>query len=155
MGNEGGFLSCLILFFILLALNVVLQLANDSYGADFGAHPDEAAHVVTSLMVRDYMVGGFIEELNPVDYAKRYYDFFPKVAIGHYPPLFYMFGGAWLVLSASADWCLVSFGSNRDPCGASQSSPRADYARCHGLCGHSAGCGHRHHFGHRSRVGGG
>lgn len=107
MGNEGGFLFCLILFFILLALNVALQLANDSYGADFGAHPDEAAHVVTSLMVRDYMVGGFIEELNPVDYAKRYYDFFPKVAIGHYPPLFYILGGAWLVFSASADWCLV------------------------------------------------
>ena len=106
-GNQGGRVYCSILFFILLALNVVLQLANGSYEADFGAHPDEGAHVVTSLMVRDYIVGGFIEELNPVDYAKRYYDSFPKVAIGHYPPLFYMFGGAWLVFSASANWCLA------------------------------------------------
>ena len=106
-GNNEGVLYCSILFFILLALNVVLQLANGSYEADFGAHPDEGAHVVTSLMVRDYVVGGFIEELNPIDYAKRYYDTFPKVAIGHYPPLFYMLSGAWLVFSASANWCLI------------------------------------------------
>lgn len=60
-------------------------------GSDLGGDPDEPAHAVTSLMVRDYLAGGFLQ--NPATFAKRYYEDFPKVALGHYPPGYYLLGG--------------------------------------------------------------
>lgn len=72
----------------LLALG--LQWFNGAWQADFGAHPDEAAHVVTGLMIRDYIAGGFLTEFHPLRYAETYYDHFPRVALGHYPPGFYL-----------------------------------------------------------------
>lgn len=62
---------------------------------DLGGDPDEPAHAVTSLMVRDYLAGGFLQP--PAEFAKRYYADFPKVAIGHYPPVYYLFGGLALL----------------------------------------------------------
>jgi hypothetical protein len=117
LGNDGGTMFRAMLFFSLLATNIVLQLVNGSYGSDFGAHPDEGAHVVTSLMVRDYMSGGFIDQINPVAYAKGYYEAFPKVAIGHYPPLFYLLSGAWLVFGTSVHWFLVFSALMTSMCG--------------------------------------
>lgn len=62
---------------------------------DLGGDPDEPAHAVTSLLVRDYLAGGFLQ--HPAEYARRYYADFPKVALGHYPPLYYLFGGTGLL----------------------------------------------------------
>jgi hypothetical protein len=100
-------LHAVILFLCLLVVNVFLQVANNSYVSDFGAHPDEGAHVVTSLMVRDYLAGGFLESSSPVAYAKSYYAIFPKVAIGHYPPLFYVIAGGWLLFAATVESLLL------------------------------------------------
>ncbi len=116
-GNGGDAMFLAMLFFSLLATNIVLQVFNGSHGCDFGAHPDEGAHVVTSLMVRDYMTGGFLDEMNPVTYAKGYYAAFPKVAIGHYPPLFYFLAGAWLVFGTSVHWFLVFSALMTSTCG--------------------------------------
>ena len=71
-------------------LALTLQWHNGAWQADFGAHPDEAAHVVTGLMIRDYLAGGFLTEAHPMRYAEAYYDHFPRVALGHYPPGFYL-----------------------------------------------------------------
>lgn len=81
--QEGGVLVALV------ALAAAFQLAAGAWRSDFGGHADEGAHVVTSLMVRDYLAGGWLETPHPVRYAEAYYERFPKVAIGHYPPLFY------------------------------------------------------------------
>ena len=107
-----------ILFPCLLAVNVFLQVANNSYVSDFGAHPDEAAHVVTSLMVRDYLAGGFLDCASPVSYAKLYYEVFPKVAIGHYPPLFYVIAGGWLLFAPTVDSILLFSALLTSLCGA-------------------------------------
>ncbi len=64
--------------------------------SDLGGDPDEPAHAVTSLMVRDYLAGGFWQ--NPASFAKRYYADFPKVALGHYPPGYYLLGGLALLI---------------------------------------------------------
>lgn len=63
--------------------------------SDLGGDPDEAAHAVTSLMVRDYLV----DELgqHPMKFARTYYDHFPRVALGHFPPFFYLIAGMWLL----------------------------------------------------------
>jgi hypothetical protein len=46
-------------------------------------------------MVRDYLAGSLGR--NPLSYAREYYEHFPKVALGHYPPAYYLAGGLVLL----------------------------------------------------------
>ena len=82
---------------ILWAVSVALQMHNGAFSADIGADPDEPAHAVTSLMMRDYLAHGLFKGEHPLRFAQRYYDHFPKVALGHYPPGFYTLSGIWLL----------------------------------------------------------
>jgi hypothetical protein len=51
-------------------------------------------------MVREYLAHHLFE--NPLRFAENYYVHFPKVAIGHWPPLFYFVEAVWtLVFGAS------------------------------------------------------
>jgi len=63
---------------------------------EFGVHPDEAGHYVTGLMVRDYVTNGFPG--SPVGFARTYYGHYPKVAIGQWPPMFYVCQAAWTLV---------------------------------------------------------
>lgn len=89
----------LAVFFFLVTL--WLQWRNQAYVAELGAEGDEAAHFVTSLLVRNYAADGMPG--NPVSYAERLYFHYPKVAFGVWPPLFHLSGGIWMWL----------FGANR------------------------------------------
>jgi len=73
-----------------------MQLAGGAYRAEFGAEPDEAAHYVTGLVVRDYVAAGFPG--NPLRFASNYYEHYPKVALGHWPPVFYVGQSAWTLV---------------------------------------------------------
>ncbi len=75
-----------------------------AYQSEFGGHPDEAAHVVTGLFIRDalvetwhYATGGF--HGSPVrigkEFADRYYTHYPKIGLGVWPPFFYLVQSAW------------------------------------------------------------
>lgn len=51
-------------------------------------------------MVRDYIAAGFPGP--PLPYARNYYLHYPEVALGHWPPFFYVLQAAWtLVFTAS------------------------------------------------------
>lgn len=95
------------MFLVLFALSLGLQVRSGAYESDFGGHPDEAAHVVTGLMLRDYIAGPFWSGTHPMRYAEDYYSRFPKVAIGHYPPGFYVIKGLWLLPSRSQTAALL------------------------------------------------
>ncbi len=71
-----------------------LQWRGSAHGSDLGGDPDEAAHAVTSLMVRDYLFQA--PGQHPLRFAEQYYDRLPRVALGHYPPGFYALAGVWL-----------------------------------------------------------
>jgi hypothetical protein len=73
----------------------LLQWAGGAYRAEFLGHDDEAAHFVTGLMVRDYLASGL--PAPPLAYAENYYFHYPKVAIGHWPPFFYVVQGVWML----------------------------------------------------------
>lgn len=75
---------------------VILQLLSGAYRAEFAGYPDESAHYVTSLMVRDFIASGDYTE--PMKFANDYYAHYPKVALGHWPPVFYALGGTWMLL---------------------------------------------------------
>lgn len=87
---------------------ILLQDHNEAGRSDFGADPDEPAHVVTGLMMRDYFVSGLWHGEPPMRFAQAYYDHFPKVALGHYPPGFYMLAGLWLLpFPTKSAWLLL------------------------------------------------
>ena len=89
-------------FVLAFGLALLLQVKNGAYLSDLGGDPDEAAHAVTSLMVWDYLAQGIPS--NPMAFAQSYYEYFPKVALGHYPPGFYVVGavavGLWRDISS-------------------------------------------------------
>lgn len=85
------------LFFVAV---VALQLASGAYRSEFGSYPDEPAHYVTSLMLRDYLT--HFDPLSPVKFARAYYHHYPKVAFGHWPPFFYIVQGVWMLLFSAS-----------------------------------------------------
>ena len=94
-----------IVFAACLALSLVFQTSRGAWNSDLGGDPDEAAHAVTSLMVRDFLAGGWRQP--PLRFAQQYYADFPKVALGHYPPGYYIVAGLWLLPSASVHSLLL------------------------------------------------
>lgn len=82
------------------------QWQSGAYRSEFGGHPDEAAHYVTGLFVREAVcaipacVGS--RSIAPLASFKQdapdgFYSRYPKVALGVWPPLFYMVQSAWTI----------------------------------------------------------
>jgi len=83
-------------FLVLLALIVLGQWLGGAYHAEFAEDPDESAHYVTGLMVRDYVGAGF--PWPPMEFAERFHAQYPRVALGHWPPFFYGIESVWMLL---------------------------------------------------------
>ncbi len=81
---------------LLLAAVVGLQAAGKVYTSELAGYSDEPAHYVTGLMVRDYLLSGFHQ--GPMSFAQEYYEHYPKVAIGNWPPMFYAVQAGWSLL---------------------------------------------------------
>ncbi len=87
------------------ALALIFHFASGSASSELGAHPDEAAHFVTGLMVRDYIASGL--HGSPLHYADEYYKHYPKIGLGVWPPFFYVVQAAWtLIFPAKSGWVL-------------------------------------------------
>ena len=93
-----------VLFFSLL-LTLTFAVAGGGFASDLGGDPDEAAHAVTALMLRDYLSSGMSQ--HPMAFAKAYYADFPRVALGHYPPLYYVLTAPLLLLHCSVGTLLI------------------------------------------------
>jgi len=91
----------------LVLLVVALQIESGAYRSDFAANEDEPAHVVSSLMVRDYFASGWRE--SPLRFAEQYYIHYPKVAIGHWPPGFHLSEALWMLVFGRNRPAILSF----------------------------------------------
>ena len=80
----------------LLGVTVLLQIRGGVYGSEFGQDADEPAHVVTGLMAYDFVAG--MDWSEPMRFAENYYLHYPKVALGHWPPVFYVVQSAWMAV---------------------------------------------------------
>lgn len=89
-----------VVFAAFLFVVLLLQMASGAYRSEFGAYPDEPAHYVTSLMVREYVTGP--QPIWPLKFAENYYAHYPKVAFGHWPPLFYVVQAGWMMLFSAS-----------------------------------------------------
>src|ERR1700722_397874 len=70
-----------------------LQVYRNGYRSSLANHPDEAGHFVSGLCVLDYLRAGW--GTNPIRFVESYYAHYPKVAIGHWPPMFFVMQAAW------------------------------------------------------------
>ncbi len=86
----------LFVVFLVLALWQASRLGG--FDSDLGGDPDEGAHAVTSLMMKDYLTQGLVHGRSPLAFAEKYYQTFPKVALGHYPPGYYLPAAGALIL---------------------------------------------------------
>jgi Dolichyl-phosphate-mannose-protein mannosyltransferase len=92
-----------ILCFSLIAAG--LQIRSGCYRAELAAYPDEPAHATTGLAFEQYLVHGFPE--SPRRFLLDYYRHYPKVAIGHWPPLLYLFEAAAMLVFSPSKYALL------------------------------------------------
>ncbi len=71
----------------------VIQWGGGAFHAEFDGFSDEASHFMTGLMLRDYMLQWPFP--SPRVWAEQYYIHYPRVALGHWPPLFHLVEAAW------------------------------------------------------------
>lgn len=92
-----------ILCFSLIAAG--LQIRSGCYRAELAAYPDEPAHATTGLAFEQYLVHGFPG--SPRRFLLDYYRHYPKVAIGHWPPLLYIFEAAAMLVFSPSKFALL------------------------------------------------
>ena len=62
---------------------------------DFGGFEDEPAHMVTSVMMREYATS--FDPAHPIRFIEDYYLHYPKVASGHWPPVLHFTLGSIMI----------------------------------------------------------
>ncbi len=95
----------LLIIFSLLFLWGYAAILLDHMGAfraDFNGNPDEASHVMTGVLIRDYLVSGVQQP--PIRFAERHYLAYPKSSFGIWPPLFHFAEGAWFLIFEPSRW---------------------------------------------------
>lgn len=90
---------------VFLAIAIGLAVFTGAYASDFGAFDDEPSHVVTGVMLRQWIEDGFPA---PLAYAKDYYVHYPKVAFGQWPPVFYVLQAGWMLFGGVGVTSLVT-----------------------------------------------
>jgi hypothetical protein len=83
-----------VVFCAALLIVLAIQWQSGCHEAELSSYPDEPAHYVTGVMVRQYLAGGWRQE-SPIRFAEQYYLHYPKVALGHWPPVFYLAQSIW------------------------------------------------------------
>jgi len=94
-------------FLCYLPLVLLLQYQSGIYQSELSHQPDESAHVVTSLMIHDYVKTGL--GTSPLRFAENYYVHYPKVSIGVWPPVFHSTAAFWMMLFGRTHTALVIF----------------------------------------------
>ena len=100
-----------LVFGVFLAETVALQWFVGAYSSDYASYAsDEAAHFVTSLMLRDFMAGmAGISLVDPWAFAQEYDLHYPKVAIGHWPPVLHTAAAAWMLVGGTSRTTIMIF----------------------------------------------
>jgi len=84
-------------FLIFFICVVALQAYSRAFeSATRAMNPDEPAHIVTGLMAHDYLTKGLGQP--PMQFARTFYIHYPKVALGHWPPMFYVDQALWMLV---------------------------------------------------------
>jgi hypothetical protein len=95
-----------VVFLAFLAVALAFQWLGSAFSGDFSQNADEAAHYVTGVMVHDYLRA--FPWPAPMPFARAFYNDYPKVALGHWPPGFYIVQAAWMLVFSPSRASLVT-----------------------------------------------
>jgi Dolichyl-phosphate-mannose-protein mannosyltransferase len=107
VSRRAEYFTAAVVYAALTLLAIAAQYRSGAYGSDFSLDPDEPAHAVSCLMVRDYLVQSF--PASPLAFARDFYAHYPKVAIGHWPPLFYCTEAVWMLAAGRSRIAMLLF----------------------------------------------
>ena len=93
-GRALARVAAVVCLYWLLALGLAWRAG--AFDGTWGADPDEASHFLNGVMVFDYAGAGFPG--HPLRYAEKYYEHYPKIGLGHWPPLFAVVEAAWFMV---------------------------------------------------------
>jgi len=103
-----GGLGVALVFALFLAAVVGLQWRSGAFQSEFGGlEPDESAHYLTGLMVRDYLAA--LAPAPPLKFAENYYLHYPRVAFGMWPPFYHVSLGVWTLIFSSTQFSVLLF----------------------------------------------
>jgi hypothetical protein len=97
-------------FLLFLGVAIALQHWSGAYETEFSGYPDEPAHFVAGTMAYAYLSKPPLGP--PLPFAADYYVHYPKVAIGHWPPVFPAIQGLWYLafgVSRTSALLLIAF----------------------------------------------
>ncbi len=95
-----------ILFLLLFGIvTLLMQFLTGVYDSELSHYPDESAHIVTSLMVRDYIAAGHLAP--PLAFAEEYYVHYPKIGLGMWPPVYYCLTASWLLMNGVSSYSFL------------------------------------------------
>jgi hypothetical protein len=78
-------------------ITVCLQWTAGAWQTGWGTDPDAPAHLVSAIAIREYARDGLPAGRNPFEFGHEFYARFPKVAIGHWPPVYHTMLALWLL----------------------------------------------------------
>ena len=87
---------------VYLAFCLLLDTSTGAWRTPFLAFADEPSHFVGSVMFHDWLRSGRL--LQPMAFARQYYEHYPYFAVGYWPPLFYAVAGVWFLLAGVGRW---------------------------------------------------
>jgi hypothetical protein len=102
-----GFLRLAIVLIALYSVTLLCLWTSGSFRGEFADQPDEGAHYVTGLLLHDYLAG--FHYSSPLQFAENFYIHYPKVALGHWPPMFYLLQAAWTLIFSVSHTSLMLF----------------------------------------------
>ena len=106
-GGRVAWLAGVFTLFLILAVCVQVKSGALNRDSEAAHYPDEPAHVVTSLLVHDYVAAFFPGP--PLSFAETYYLHYPKVAFGMWPPVFHIFAALWMLIFGASKNALLLF----------------------------------------------
>jgi hypothetical protein len=81
-------------------LLLALQWKGSAWTAEFDGYPDEAAQFVSGQLIRQFLISWPVRD--PIGWAGQYYLHYPKVGIGHWPPMYHVLEAVWLLIFGSS-----------------------------------------------------
>lgn len=110
-GADVAFAQHAAVFGALFALALLLQVATGSFESGFGGFEDEPSHLVSALMIRDWLGSGAWLEgpSGALAYAREYHVHYPKVGIGQWPPFFHGVLASWMLVLGTSTASVVTF----------------------------------------------
>lgn len=86
----------LLVWLLLSATALVVVWRSGAFSRGLTGFSDESSHYVTSVALKAYLLNG--SGRDPVQFLEDYYLHYPMIAIGKWPPAYYIFASIWALL---------------------------------------------------------